>query len=63
MLATSCVVIAAAARFHTQAPVGFVFTEDSVEVPPEQERRYIENHTGTLLGFERLTIGSPRRPR
>ncbi|MEX2453097.1 MAG: squalene--hopene cyclase [Rhodospirillaceae bacterium] len=38
-----------------------VHIRELFEVPPEQERRYIANHTGTLLGFGFVTLDAVLR--
>lgn len=40
VLATSCIVIAAATQFHAKLPDGCIMTENSVTVPPRLEGRY-----------------------
>lgn len=40
VLATSCIVIAAATQFHTELPDGCVVVGNSVTVPPRFERKY-----------------------
>ncbi len=57
VLATCCIVIASAQQFHAKPPVGFVFSEETVQAPPHFQKAYDK-----LLSDAHRRSGNQSRP-